>query len=266
MQVSVWGVRFQLAISLSSTGSPGIAGSGTRLFQHEWLHSEQESLKLPASPNSNEPLAGGQFTRQKDSFTPLCSIHLFDRHLSSIYQLPQTLHQGLGGTRMSKSRPIPCRWDRPIINRITDSECHKSYICSNVLTGHVQAQQEVNNCLEKLQDVTFQLSLENGGSMHERPGESNTHAKEILWTRHEDIKPDIIWEKREWIYSDERVDLLGLIGEERPERITWKIGCDCSEGLAKEFGSFSRLWDTVEPGVFLCILEKSLWYRPKYWQ
>ena len=145
VQVSVWGVRFQLAISLSSTGSPGIAGSGTRLFQHEWLHSEQESLKLPASPNSNEPLAGGQFTRQKDSFTPLCSIHLFDRHLSSIYQLPQTLHQGLGGTRMSKSRPIPCRWDRPIINRITDSECHKSYICSNVLTGHGQAQQEVNN-------------------------------------------------------------------------------------------------------------------------
>ena len=143
-----------------------------------------------------EPLAGGQFTRQKDSFTPLCSIHLFDRHLSSIYQLPQTLHQGLGGTRMSKSRPTPCRWDRPIINRITDSECRKSYICSNVLTGHGQAQQEVNNCLEKLQDVTFQLSLENGGSMHERPGESNTHAKEILWTRHEDIKLDIIWEKR----------------------------------------------------------------------
>ena len=48
------------------------------------------------------------------------------------------------------------------------------------------------------------------------------------------------------------------MGEERPERITLKIGCDCYEGLAKEFGSFSGLRDTEELGVFLCILEKSL--------
>ena len=73
------------------------------------------------------------------------------------------LHQVLGGTRMSKALPIPGRWDRPVINWITDSECHKFYICSNVLTSHAQTQQEVNNCLGKLQDVTFQLSLENGG-------------------------------------------------------------------------------------------------------